>query len=70
MHMRVDARRCMFVSWVGPNVMGMARARVSMHRNDVSAFVRPVVSVDLQARRGVCAHAFVCRGLGGGSFGR
>ena len=45
--------RCAFVSWVGPEVSGMERARVSMHRSDVQNHVRPVVSFDLQEREEV-----------------
>jgi len=45
--------RCAFVSWVGPDVSGMERARVSMHRSDVQNHVRPVVSFDLQEREEV-----------------
>ena len=39
-----------FVSFVGPDVSGLERARVSMHRSDVMRFFDPVVSLDLQEK--------------------
>ena len=42
--------KCVFVSWVGPDVSGLLRARVTMHRSDVQNFVKSVASLDLQER--------------------
>ena len=42
--------KCAFVSWVGEGVSGLERARVSMHRSDMQAFVQPVASFDIQER--------------------
>ena len=39
-----------FINWVGSDVGGLERARVSMHKNDVLHFCEPVVSLDLYER--------------------
>ena len=36
------------MSWVGPDVSGIDRARVSMHRSDVQNHFKPVVNFDIQ----------------------
>ena len=51
--------RCAFVSWVGPDVSGMERARVSMHRSDVQNHIRPVVSFDLQVSVAIVSTAII-----------
>eukprot|EP00900_Chrysochromulina_parva_P023223 jgi/Chrpa1/5534/Chrysochromulina_OHIO_Genome00011174-RA len=46
---RRGGRKKVFVSWVGPDVSGLERARVSLHRTDVLNLLGPAVaSLDLQ----------------------
>ncbi|KAL1529631.1 hypothetical protein AB1Y20_000573 [Prymnesium parvum] len=45
--------KCVFVTWVGPDVSPMTRARVSMHKSDVMNWFQPVVSFDVDEREGL-----------------